>query len=506
MQKKDPLLSPKTIRNTLFITLCVLALLASFLWYRSHYPSPTQTTQEDTAEYWMNIFVHGTFGTALGFISMMDVIKDTVENTSYKKMIGLMRSDPYFYQMQPLQKKGLHPFSPSFDTHNAVYKYALYPIAAAYHALANLVLPKTIHNLYYSYGWSGLISQTRRRKEAIRFYNALQKEYADLHAKGITPCIRIIAHSHGGNVALNMAGVHELVGKAMMPPSEADYPDNDQRACLTDIYRMLDELKTKPHESPPLVSQKVWDVFPTVAPFAIDELVCLGTPIQPETMHFFFSPFFKTIYNVYSDDDVIQSMDWVSTRRRYSDKRVECSPRTADQARIVQVKLTFKNPKHTAPQAPTTQTYQSQEKSSLNTLISAASTIASRIFGTSEEPTCYDPLHKEFWFMGWKDKERRGCTPSPIYPYPYVILLPHIQHLINKNKALTDIDVRIKFKDNAVSFSCYPHNEKTHTTKMYLSPEIIAQLQARASAWQPDDISPEKEMSLLHAYSKIALT
>ena len=53
-----------------------------------------------------------------------------------------------------------------------------------------------------------------------------------------------------------------------------------------------------------------------------------GAPIQPETQHFFLSPCFKKIYNFYSDEDIVQGGDWVSTRRYFSDQRI--SPEILD--------------------------------------------------------------------------------------------------------------------------------------------------------------------------------
>ena len=59
--------------------------------------------------------------------------------------------------------------------------------------------------------------------------------------------------------------------------------------------------------------QKRFDYVPVEKNFSIDELILLGTPIQPETESFLQSAIFKKVYNVYSSEDTVQQADWVST-------------------------------------------------------------------------------------------------------------------------------------------------------------------------------------------------
>ena len=55
------------------------------------------------------------------------------------------------------------------------------------------------------------------------------KEYNILRSKGIPLKIRIVTHSHGGNVSLNMAGIHELLKDGLTtPPNQLTHPDQDQ--------------------------------------------------------------------------------------------------------------------------------------------------------------------------------------------------------------------------------------------------------------------------------------
>lgn len=61
---------------------------------------------------------------------------------------------------------------------------------------------------FYAFGWDGKLSFEGRAKAAQDLYDALKTLIADFKAiYGFEPQIRLITHSHGGNVALNLAPV-----------------------------------------------------------------------------------------------------------------------------------------------------------------------------------------------------------------------------------------------------------------------------------------------------------
>jgi hypothetical protein len=108
---------------------------------------------------------------------------------------------------------------------------------------------------FYFFGWSGKLSFASREQSAKILYEEIKRivdEYEDVYT--VKPRIRIIAHSHGGNVALNLA-------------------KQPERA------------------------------------FFIDELILLACPVQSRTMHLTSDPLFKTIYSLYSRLDLIQILD-----------------------------------------------------------------------------------------------------------------------------------------------------------------------------------------------------
>ncbi len=110
---------------------------------------------------------------------------------------------------------------------------------------------------FYVFGWSGDLSFSEREKAAQKLYTELKTVLADYHtAHGVTPRIRLITHSHGGNVALNLAKIY-------------DPADN----------------------------------------IHIAQAILLAAPVQKETSAYARDPFFEKIYALYSTMDNLQVMD-----------------------------------------------------------------------------------------------------------------------------------------------------------------------------------------------------
>ncbi len=110
---------------------------------------------------------------------------------------------------------------------------------------------------FYLFGWSGKLSFKKRQDAARQLHTALTAlitDYKNTH--GITPRVRIITHSHGGNVALNLA----------------------QHASKNNA-------------------------------FEIEELILLACPVQEETQELIKHPLFKTVYSLYSKIDMLQIAD-----------------------------------------------------------------------------------------------------------------------------------------------------------------------------------------------------
>lgn len=107
---------------------------------------------------------------------------------------------------------------------------------------------------FYIFGWSGKLQDQERIAAAQILYDEITeitKKYIEKYH--CLPKIRIIAHSHGGNVALNMATIKK--------PSHL---------------------------------------------FKIESLILLACPVQGKTMHLISTPLFKRVYSLYSSLDIVQ--------------------------------------------------------------------------------------------------------------------------------------------------------------------------------------------------------
>lgn len=106
---------------------------------------------------------------------------------------------------------------------------------------------------FYIFGWSGRLSDSERNRAAEKLYDSIEnliKQYEQQY--GMCPTITVIAHSHGGNVALKMATIK----------------------------------KTQP--------------------FSVKSLVLLACPVQEKTMHLIGEPIFNRVYSLYSSMDIVQ--------------------------------------------------------------------------------------------------------------------------------------------------------------------------------------------------------
>lgn len=186
---------------------------------------------------------------------------------------------------------------PSFIMHDFFYRKLGMVHAQDYHPRYHsrdmaLSLHKADPQLYpfehfYFWGWSGKLSQTARRKEAKQLYLDIQKLLAEYRATypDRSFFIRLISHSHGGNVLLNLS-------------------------------QALD------HEQP----------------LVFDELILLSCPVQYTTKEYVKHTCFKKIYSFYSSD-LYQIIDFQKVKRNgktlkmHSGRRFEEIP-TLRQAKI----------------------------------------------------------------------------------------------------------------------------------------------------------------------------
>lgn len=186
--------------------------------------------------------------------------------SKHHKRMAAKQSQPAVEQDQPYITVWVHG-----TTNNPVFKYfhsgpeglhAAKDISKWYrmHGMAKQI-SKRSPELYpfehfYIYSWSGDLSFKAREKAAADLYAALNQLMNDYEQKyQQKPHLRLITHSHGGNVALNLAR------------------------------------QTKDNE------------------FKINELIMLACPVQQATKKLIDHPIFEKVYSLYSFVDMIQVLD-----------------------------------------------------------------------------------------------------------------------------------------------------------------------------------------------------
>ncbi len=243
-------------------------------------------------DYWLTIFVHGSVGLrpSLAVNTLMHLITDQIEESPYRKTVEAIRADHFFYKNQAIQQIGLLPI----HTLNGNYENSAAQLFAdLYNYVQQEVNPEQT-NIYYTYGWSGLISHKARYKDARIFYEKLREELNELKKRHITPKIRIVAYSHGGNIGLLLGRIREEL-----------YPNDT---------------------------------------FEINELVLIGTPIQSQTDFLVCNPIFIKVYNIYSRGDCIQPLDCFSPYRFFSRRRFKSCGRYNVPRKVIQIEIKIKAP------------------------------------------------------------------------------------------------------------------------------------------------------------------
>lgn len=245
------------------------------------------------------VFIHGTILPAPSLNGLKKVaaqaFKDGIKSPKnlYQSYLDGRRHKKGFYGYQPLGEKGLTKIE---DVYSDECSYT-----EASKLLSDIFIQAnrsddTIQESCscYVFGWDGRLEHTNRIEWAKRLHSALSDEVKkvrqDCDADEIE--VDIFAHSHGGNVALNMVPVQqELSGE-----------------------------------------------------LSINRLVMLGTPIQIETEKHVLDSMFKKVYLIYSQGDKIQVSDFFSTKGS-SKRRFEGE---AEKNKVVhiEVRIDKKDPSH----------------------------------------------------------------------------------------------------------------------------------------------------------------
>jgi hypothetical protein len=462
-----------------------------------------EKTISDNREAWVTVFVHGSFGSLLGFLNTVDVIKDNIDGTAYKKVVGKMRKDPFFYREQPLLEKGLIQIFPSYDlaTTNK-RKLAAYPLLKAYDDITERVAPGKEKNYFYTFGWSGLLSQKRRCLEAIRFYNSISEEIEKYQLLGINPKIRVLTHSHGGNLIAYISAIYKILEKVEFDCTKIKKPKHYEQDAFKITANWLCSLPKKGDAKKKKRGQKRWGYRPEKPLNCIDELIMWGTPVQPETDYLFASSFFKKIYHFYSEDDLVQRIDWVSTKQRYSDRRFD-TPRLweknkSEKSRFVQSRVMVDRCFDLGKKLENKKAKKKKAESFWSVLFSGGSIVT---------PSGSDPTHKELWFFSWK-YEDSPIREFILAPFPVSVFTPALTRLIEKSKEknaekdFNDFDINIRKTIKTMEFDLVKHDEESVIGKFSIEKDFLSSLKNSVSPWRSKQRSSEDLFNMLRRYAE----
>ncbi len=454
---------------------------------------------------WLNVFIHGSFGTALGLLSMPSVLDDNLKGTLYRQANKRLRDDHFFYKDQAILERGLISVSPTFDRTVCQNKlFVAHPLTKSFDIISSWVgqnmndhLVEEKHH-FYTFGWTGLLSQRSRRFEAIRLYNGLSEELSKFHDKGIYPKIRLITHSHAGNLSLNLAAVQAVLHLDLFDDEPVKSSVNN---CNDAVRHMLSLMKSLPAKEEALSKkgQKRFDYVPILKNIVIDELVMYGCPIQPETIGFACSPIFKRIVNFYSGEDVIQRSDWVTTYRGFSDQRIgnylfDEAHWIEAQKKIYQVRLMIgrrwsKNIADEKNSAALSTDAQDKKDMSLWDFFFAGRKAFSR--------ESQDPTHKEMWYCSW---QKEAACNALLAPLPLMVLTPAFMALIEQGGGDQDLDINLKLSLDYLKMYLARHNHEHIKTKHYIPRSLVEGLKAKANEWRPEETTLADDFNAIYKH------
>ncbi len=229
-----------------------LVLLVSGLIIYIHLRRATPIEKTPPTRPIVTIFVHGTFHLPIMPKPLIKFVHNCIDTFIFAK-------------------KGLHKVT-SLETHYAGTWTKRFHNYHMIKAISDANPERFPFDSFYIFCWSGQLSPQKRFRDAQKLHAYLVPLVAEYTEKyGIEPYIQLITHSHGGNVALNLAKINEEI------------QDTSGIAL------------------------------------SIDELILLACPVQYETSQYVHHETFKKIYSLHSHWDIIQVIDaqgWVPFKER----------------------------------------------------------------------------------------------------------------------------------------------------------------------------------------------
>lgn len=209
------------------------------------------------------------------FITSMAAVSILVATLHAKEIITVfihgtmhqsIRHQPCLYQSDLLLDLGIVGINieawntkeePSESDH-----YAAFHIINAFHTCAATHLEsQQTKRHYYVFGWSGELSKDAREKASEQLYWAVNSEYHRLSANHAHIEIELYGHSHGNQLIFHLANIR----------------NNHQEHTWT-----------------------------------VDRAILSAAPLHYEMARHAFHPLFHSVINIYSEGDMIQTLDFIS--------------------------------------------------------------------------------------------------------------------------------------------------------------------------------------------------
>lgn len=358
---------------------------------------------------WVNVYIHGIIRPVVDIGDMINISRQKLKQTRYKSVTKYVRKNNVIHRSQPLQEVGLQSIKMEPNPDNNGSRATV----AVFKKLKQHIDPSSdTKELFYTFGWSGLLCYGSRQKASFFLYKKLIRLAEKLKLQGLNPKFRIIAFSHGGNVAIQMANFD---------------PWNKLRSQLT-----------------------------------IDELITLGMPVQKENDVLIRHPMFSKIYHFYSEGDIPQKLDFVTTDYGSSFRRYQARACFEIPDKLTQIQIRF------------SKRVNFKSKSSKKDRFD--------IF-------TYDPSHIEMWSFGWTPSGYN--KKSPAFPFPAASFAPYLVDVISKKPNIgTNLTVDIITNQNKIIITDR-HWHNHHTIKKvevpFISPEDYNELKQIAWTRRPDD-------------------
>ena len=223
----------------------------------------------------ITVFIHGTvcfrFSPTCIFTWMKNMFQGKRRAKSgYQEYLEIAKRNS-LHRYQPINDLGLIRIDLDKDLVKKDFGYMGLQTARFYKKMYESVSGENSDRVeFYTFGWSGRLSHKHRLKAARELYDALSRERRRLAEQtGMPVKIHLLAHSHGCNVALNLAQIVKERGRR----------------------------------------------------FIVDRAVFFGCPVQSETESLINSSVFKKIYSVFSKGDHVQRLDFISTKD-YKSRRI----------------------------------------------------------------------------------------------------------------------------------------------------------------------------------------